>query len=191
MNKTSSTRGFTALFAALTIGAATTACKDEVITPAGDDERQVVVLEQGLNAYLVVTSDRAPVGSTISVEARLRAVGDDLSPTAFLANLHYDADRLEPVAVIALQDNVVRAVNLEAGPGLIKAAGAAANGLGTEILVSVTMKVIKPNYTASLSIDLDELTVVQGDFADKASDVRSLDAPVLFGTAVVEGSIQD
>ena len=177
---------FTALFAALTAGALVTACQDDPITPGGEQNQEVVVLDQGLNVYLVVTSDRAPIGSTISVEARVRAVGEDLNPTAFLANLRYDAELLEPVAVIAQRDDVVRAVNLQAGPGLIKAAGAAANGLGTEILVIVTMRVKKAGYTAALSIDLDELTVVQEKFADKASQVRTMEAPVLLGTLVVE-----
>ena len=146
------------------------------------------MLDQGLNTYLVVTSDRAQVGSTISVEAHVKAVGEDLNPTAFLANLRYDAAQLEPVAVITQRDGVIRAVNLEAGPGLIKAAGAAANGLGTEILVSVTMRVKESGYATSLSIDLDELTVVQGNFADKASQVRSMEAPIISGTVVVEST---
>ena len=176
---------FATLFTALTIVAVATACKDDPIMPEEEEDPAVVVLDRGLNAYLVVTSDKARVGSTISVEGRVKVVGEDLNPTAFLANLRYDAERLEPVAVIAQRDDVVRAVNLEAGPGLIKVAGAAANGLGTEILVIVTMRVKKAGYTAALSIDLDELTVVQGNFADKASQVRSMDAPVLSGTVVV------
>ena len=179
-------RRFSALCIAITVGAVATACEDDPMTAGEVEGQAVTVLDEGLNAYLVVSSDRARVGSTISVEARLKVVGEDLDPTAFLANLRYDAERLEPVAVIAQRDDVVRAVNLLAGPGLIKVAGAAANGLGTEILVTVTMKVTKANYTASLSIDLDELTVVQEKFADKASQVRTMAAPVLLGTLVVE-----
>ena len=182
---------FVALFTALTVGAIATACRDDPIMPEQEEGPAVVVLDRGLNAFLVVTSDRAPVGSTITVEAHVRAVGEDLNPTAFLANLRYDPERLEPVAVVTQRDDVVRVVNLEAGPGLIKAAGAAANGLGTEILVTVTMRVTKANYIASLSIDLDELTVVQENFADKVSQVRSIDAPVLSGTAVVENTTKD
>ena len=182
---------FATLFTALTIVAVATACKDDPIMPEEEEDPAVVVLDRGLNAYLVVTSDRARVGSTISVEARVRVVGEDLNPTAFLANLRYDAERLEPVAVIAQRDDVVRAVNLEAGPGLIKVAGAAANGLGTEILVIVTMRVKKAGYTAALSIDLDELTVVQGNFADKASQVRSMDTAVLSGTVVVGSTTKE
>ena len=182
---------FTALFTALTLGAVATACENDPITPAEEEGQSVVVLDRGLNAYLVVTSDRARVGSTISVEGRVKVVGEDLNPTAFLANLRYDAERLEPVAVIAQRDDVVRAVNLEAGPGLIKVAGAAANGLGTEILVIVTMRVKKAGYTAALSIDLDELTVVQGNFADKASQVRSMDTAVLSGTVVVGSTTKE
>ncbi len=182
---------FATLFTALTIVAVATACKDDPIMPEEEEDPAVVVLDRGLNAYLVVTSDRARVGSTISVEGRIKVVGEDLNPTAFLANLRYDAERLEPVAVIAQRDDVVRAVNLEAGPGLIKVAGAAANGLGTEILVIVTMRVKKAGYTAALSIDLDELTVVQGNFADKASQVRSMDTAVLSGTVVVGSTTKE
>ena len=182
---------FATLFTALTIVAVATACKDDPIMPEEEEDPAVVVLDRGLNAYLVVTSDKARVGSTISVEGRVKVVGEDLNPTAFLANLRYDAERLEPVAVIAQRDDVVRAVNLEAGPGLIKVAGAAANGLGTEILVIVTMRVKKAGYTAALSIDLDELTVVQGNFADKASQVRSMDTAVLSGTVVVGSTTKE
>jgi hypothetical protein len=157
-NKRLGNKRFAALLTALAVGAVATACEDDPIASAEEGIQPVVVLDNGLNAYLVVSSDLARVGSTISVEARIRAVGEDLNPAAFLANLRYDAERLEPVAVVGQQDDVVRAVNLEAGPGLIKAAGAAADGLGTEILVTVTMKVKQAGYTASLSIDLDELT---------------------------------
>ena len=177
-------RRFAALCTAISIGTVVTACDDDPITP--EEGQAFVVLDKGLNAYLVVSSDKARTGSTITVEAHVRVVGEDLNPTAFLANRRYDAERLEPIAVIAQNDNVVRAVNLEAGPGLIKAAGAAANGLGTEILVAVTMMVKQADYTASLSIDLDELTVVQNNFADMASQVRSMNRPILSGTAVIE-----
>ena len=57
-----------ALFTALTLGALVTACKDDPITPEGEQnpaDQEVVVLNQGLNSYLVVTSDRAQVGSII------------------------------------------------------------------------------------------------------------------------------
>lgn len=94
--------------------------------------------------------------------------------------------RRHPLAVITQNDNVVRAVNLDSDPGLIRAAGAAANGLGTEILVTVTMRVKQANYTASLSIDLDELTVVQKNFADMARQVQSMDLPILPQTAIIE-----
>ncbi len=177
-------RQFAALCTAISLGTVVTACDDDPTTP--EEGQAVVVLDKGLNAYLVVNTDKARTGSTISVEARVRAVGEDLNPTAFLANLRYDAERLEPIAVIAQQDNVMRAVNLEAGPGLIRAAGAAPNGLGTEILVAVTMRVKQADYIASLSIDLDELTVVQKNFADMAHQVRSMDRPILSQTAIVE-----
>ena len=179
-------RQFAALCAAISIGAVVTACDDDPITP--EEGQTFVVLDKGLNAYLVVSSDKARTGSTITVEAHVRVVGEDLNPTAFSANLRYDPERLEPIAVIAQKDNVVRAVNLEAGPGLIRAAGAAANGLGTEILVAVTMMVKQADYTASLSIDLDELTVLQKNFADMAHKVQLMDRPILSRTDVVENN---
>ena len=173
-----------ALCTAISIGTVVTACDDDPITP--EEGQAFVVLDKGLNAYLVVNSVKVPVGSTVSVEARVRAVGEDLNATAFLANLRYDAESLVPIAVIAQKDNVVRAVNLEAGPGLIKAAGAAPNGLGTEILVAVTMRVKQADYAASLSIDLDELTIVQENFADKASEMKPMDRAISAETEIVE-----
>ena len=172
-----SIRQCAALCTVISVCAVVTACDDDPTKPG--EAQELVVLDKGLNAYLVVSSDKAGVGSTISVEARIRAVGEDLNPTAFLANLSYDAERLTPVDVILQQDNVVRAVNLQAGPGLIKAAGAAPDGLGTEILVAVTMRVKQADYTASLSIELEELTVVQKNFTDMAYQVRSLDRTII------------
>ncbi len=179
-----SVRQCVALCTVIAICAVVTACDDDPTKPG--EAQEVVVLDKGLNAYLVVSSDKARTGSTITVEAHVRVVGEDLNPTAFSANLRYDPERLEPIAVIAQKDNVVRAVNLEAGPGLIRAAGAAANGLGTEILVAVTMMVKQADYTASLSIDLDELTVLQKNFADMAHKVQLMDRPILSRTDVVE-----
>ena len=181
--QTTGIRRLVALAAALSVGAVIGACEDDPLT-AGEAEASVV-LDKGLNAYLVVDSDKARSGSTISVEARVRVVGEELNPTAFLANLRYDPERLEPVNVIPQQDEVVRAVNLQAGPGLIRAAGAAA-GLGTEILVAVTMRVKQADYLASLSIDLDELTVVQRSFADLAPQVKSLDRAISSRTQIIE-----
>jgi len=165
------------------VGAVLGGCQDDPITPGESD---IVVLDKGLNAYLVVSSDEAPVGSTISVEARIRIVGENLNPTAFVANVRYDAERLEPIELVPQQDGVMRAVNLQAAPGLIKAAGAAANGLGTEVLVAVTMRVKHADYAASISIDLDELTVVQENFADMAPEVKSMDRAISAETEVVE-----
>jgi hypothetical protein len=180
-----SMRRFAMLCTVILIGAVGTACDDDhpIMLEQG---HELVVMEQGINAYLVVSSDEEGSGSTIEVEARVRAVGEDLSPTAFLANLRYDSDYLEPVTVIPQDDDVVRAINLEYAPGIIKAAGASADGLGTEIMVAVTMKVKKAGYMTSLSIDLDELTVLEKDFSDVTHKVQSIDEPILFRTAIIE-----
>ena len=180
-----SIRRFAMLYTAILIGAVATACDDDhpIMLEQG---HELVVMEQGINAYLVVSSDEEGSGSTIEVEARVRVVGEDLSPTAFLANLRYDTDYLEPVTVIPQDDDVVRAVNLEYAPGIIKAAGAGADGLGTEIMEAVTMKVKKAGYMTSLSIDLDELTVLEKNFSDVTRKVQSIDEPILFRTAIIE-----
>ena len=62
---------------------------------------------------------------------------------------------------------MIRVLNLEAGPGLIKAAGAAPDWLATETMLIVEMRVKQADYIGSLSIALDELTVIQENFADK------------------------
>ena len=180
-----SIRRFAMLCTVILIGAVATACDDDhpIMLEQG---HELVMMEQGINAYLAVSSDEEGSGSTIEVEARVRAVGEDLNPTAFLANLRYDTDYLEPVTIIPQDDDVVRATNLEYAPGIIKAAGASADGLGTEIMVAVTMKVKKTGYMTSLSIDLDELTVLEKDFSDVTRKVQSIDEPILFRTAIIE-----
>ena len=163
-----SIRRFAMLCTVILIGAVVTACDDDhpIMLEQG---HELVMMEQGINAYLVVSSDEEGSGSTIEVEARVRAVGEDLNPTAFLTNLRYDSDYLEPVTVIPQDDDVVRAINLD-----------------TEIMVAVTMKVKKAGYMTSLSIDLDELTVLEKDFSDVTRKVQSIDEPILFRTAIIE-----
>ena len=48
------------------------------------------------------------------------------------------------------------------------------------------MKVKKAGYMTSLSIDLDELTVLEKDFSDVTRKVQSIDEPILFRTAIIE-----
>jgi hypothetical protein len=154
----------------LLVAAVLAACEDTV-NPGTED---VVVLEKGLNVFLVVSDDHASTGGIITIEAHVRVVGEALTPTGFFADLHFDPDRLEPVEIAEQQDGVVRAVNLEANPGLARAAGAAPAGLGTETLFAVNMRVMQADYMGSLSILLEELIVLEQGFANLAAEAAVL-----------------
>ena len=150
----------------LVLGVAFVGCQESV----HPDSYEALVFESGLNVFVVVSDGDASAGSIITIEARLRVVDEAITPTGFFADLHFDPDRLEPVEIPVQQDGVVRAVNLEAGPGLTRAAGAAPAGLGTETLFAVNMRVIQADYMGSLSIHLEELIVLEQGFADLAAE---------------------
>jgi hypothetical protein len=155
------------LIAAIT-AAGFAACAEEPTTPVSGEEAN---LPEGLNVYLTVDDRQAAPGSSVRVTGKVRAVGVDLTPTGFLVRLTYDETKLEPVAARTLEDGVLRAVNLKVAPGLVKAAGASANGLSTDILFELDMKVKKAGYAEDLSIAVDELGVIERNFADFAADV--------------------
>ncbi|MGD2152678.1 MAG: cohesin domain-containing protein [Gemmatimonadales bacterium] len=144
------------------------ACAEEPTTAGSGEETN---LPEGLNVYLTLDSWQAAPGTNVRVTGKVRAVGVDLTPTGFLVRLSYDPAKLEPVAARSLDDGVLRAVNLGVAPGLVKAAGASANGLNTDVLFELDMKVKKAGYAAGLSIAVDELGVVERNFADFAADV--------------------
>ncbi|UCC83097.1 MAG: hypothetical protein JSW46_19450 [Gemmatimonadota bacterium] len=156
----------------LLIGAITAAsfagCADEPTTPGGGEEAN---LPQGLNVYLTLDDRQASPGSSVRVTGKVQAVGVDLTPTGFLVRLNYDPAKLEPIAARSLEDGVLRAVNIGVGPGLVKAAGASADGLSTDLLFELDMKVKKAGYAEDLSIAVDELGVIERNFADHAADV--------------------
>lgn len=164
--------------------AALSGCRDD---PAAPDSGREVVLTPGLTAYVVVDRERAPVGATVRIAVNLRVVGEDVTPTAYLATLEYDPDHLEPVAALDLRDGVERAVNLHPGPGRIRAAGAAANGLGTDMLFAVELQVTHADYAAALSLDVGELIVLEGDFANLAGRVTVVPTPLPERAMVREG----
>jgi hypothetical protein len=144
------------------------ACADEPTTPRSGEEAN---LPQGMNVYLTVGDRQAAPGSSVRVTGKVQAVGVDLTPTGFLVRVTYDPAKLEPVAARSLEDGVLRAVNIGVAPGLVKAAGASANGLSTGVLFELDMKVKKAGYAEDLSIAVDELGVIERNFADLAADV--------------------
>lgn len=150
------------------VAAGFAACADEPTTPRSGPEAN---LPQGINVYLTVDDRQAAPGSIVRVTGKVQAVGVDLTPTGFLVRLTYDPAKLEPLAARSLEDGVLRAVNIEVAPGLVKAAGASANGLSTDVLFELDMRVKKAGYAEELAIAVDELGVIERNFADLAADV--------------------
>ena len=149
-------------------------CKDELASPDSTprpEPTEPVVLQSGVNAYLVVTGANEPVGSVLAVEARIGSTDEDQTPTAFVASLYYDHSRLEFLESVDLSDGVLRFANPEAAPGMAKIAGAAANGLNTDSLFVARMRVLESGYLDGLRLELRELGILERDFADVASDV--------------------
>ncbi|MGD2215565.1 MAG: hypothetical protein PVJ64_02365 [Gemmatimonadales bacterium] len=153
----------------LTLAAGFSACADEPTRPAESAEE--AALSPGVNVYLTLDNEAATPGSHITVTGKVRAVGVELTPTGYFVDLLYDPEKLEPVAAATLDDEVLRAINLEAGPGLVKAAGAAANGLKSDVLFELEMKVKAEGYADGLEVQVHELTVLEKNFMDVSPDV--------------------
>ena len=158
----------------LTIGlacaAGPTGCDDE--PGPRDAAPQPVDLQPGANVYLVVSTTEAAPGEEIRIEARVSVGGAEMTPTAFVARLRYDPGRLVLIESVPLDDKVVRAANLAAGPGLARFAGAAAAGIGSETLFGVRARVARPGYAAGLAVELDELDVLEGGVRDVAAQTH-------------------
>lgn len=151
-------------------------CRDEPTRPESWEE---AALSPGVNVYLTLDNDAATPGSRITVTGKVRAVGVELTPTGYLVHLLYDPERLEPVEAATLDDGVLRAINLAAGPGLVKAAGAAADGLKSDVLFQIEMEVAADGYADGLEVQVHELTVVEKNFMDVALDVVMPPQPVI------------
>ena len=150
-------------------------CEDDPASPTGDPLQEPsgpVVLQSGVNAYLVVTGANEPVGSILSLEARIRSTDEDQTPTAFVASLYYDHSKLEFLESVDLGDGVLRFANPQAAPGMAKVAGAAANGLNTDRLFVARMRVLESGYLDGLRLELPELGILERGFADVASEVH-------------------
>lgn len=149
--------------------AALAGCWDEPTAPIQEGEQEI--LQPGLNVYLTIDKADGAPATLVHVVAKVRAVAVDLTPTGFQVALEYDPERLEPVAVTRIGDGVLRAVNLSAGPGLIRAAGAAPSGLDSDVLFAVDLKIKAPGYGETLRLDVRELTVLEDNFADASADI--------------------
>ena len=145
---------------------------------------QPAVLQQGVNAYLIVSHTVQPVGGVVTVTANIGTLEGEATPTAFNASLRFNNERLEFLESIDLSDGALRFTNPDAAPGVAKIAAAAPNGFSSEKLFSVYMKVLKPNYLEGLALDLHELGLVERGAANIAPEVHvnssvSTEAPVM------------
>ncbi|MDH3290203.1 MAG: hypothetical protein OEO20_12050 [Gemmatimonadota bacterium] len=173
----------TLLAAAVTVGLALaagfSACADEPVGAAGHGEE--AVLTSGVNVYLTLDRETATPGSRVTVTGKVRTIDLELTPTGFVVDVLYDPEKLRPIEAATLDDGVLRAINLAADPGLIKVAGAAADGLRGDVLFAVHMEVIETGYSPSLKARVHELTVIENNFMDVTPSVVVPPHPVVVG----------
>jgi hypothetical protein len=165
------------------VGLGVMACEEDTIEP---DQQTPVVLEQGVNVYLVVSAANLANGTEFWAEARVRVVRQELTPTAFVANLRYDPASVEFLGMLPMDDDVLRVANPDFEPNAIRVAGAAADGFGTETLFGVRMRVKRADYLAGLAVELDELDVLEQDFAEVSADAAVRGDAVESGIPVLE-----
>ncbi len=169
---------------AILVGMAVMACDEEAMMEPG--QQTPVVLEQGVNVYLVVSGANLANGAEFWAEARVRVVRQELTPTAFVANLRYDPASVEFISMLPMDDDVLRVANPDFEPNAIRVAGAAADGFGTETLFGVRMRVKRADYLDGLAVELDELDVLEQDFAEVSADAAVRRDAVESGIPVLE-----
>ena len=176
-------RGIAATLTAVLLGMGVMACDEKTMEP---DQQTPVILEQGVNVYLLVSGANLANGTEFWAEARVRVVQEELTPTAFVANLRYDPASVEFIGMLPMDDDVLRAANPDFEPNAIRVAGAAADGFGTETLFGVRMRVKRADYLTGLAVELDELDILEQDFAEVSADATVRDDAVEIGIQVLE-----
>lgn len=125
-----------------------------------------------LSAGISASDPRAAPGDVVLLSVRVKRGTSAPTPTGFVISLRYDASRLAPVGDASpTGDNTLRTVNLHAGTGLVKAAGAAPSGFTSDTLFAVKMRVKEKGWSDGLALDVGEMDIVQRNFADVAAAV--------------------
>lgn len=128
-----------------------------------------------LEARITAQPPEADTGQAVTLRVKLRRGRDSpYNPTSFLASLRYDTASLVPVEVVepaGRAKTAMRAVNPAAGPGLVRAAGAAPDGFRTATLFAVRMKVGAAGWKRSLSLDLSELWVTRDSLGEVSARI--------------------
>lgn len=183
------TRSATDWLATLALVGAVVACGEDAPTQspsAPGEPSEPTTVGSDMSVSLLVDDTDAEPGDTVLVAAEVRE-GADATPTGFVASLGYDAGSLAPAGQPAVEGDGMRVVNLEAGDGEVRAAGAAADGFSTPTLFAVEMEVRGDGYVEGLDLRMEELDVVENGFADVASRLPPVTGALEGGAAVEPG----
>lgn len=131
-----------------------------LVAVACNDRRVVEPAARPQSVAYITLSDSTPnAGDTVRVAVRLRAGVDVGSVGSFAATLRYDQSSLTMVDEASLTDAALRAVNATES-GVVRAAGAAAEGFGDAPLFAVRLRVVHPHALRSMRLELSELNAV-------------------------------
>ena len=130
------------------------------LVAACSDRRPVDPAPQPQAFAYVTLSDSAPsAGDTVRVAVRLRADLEIGSVGSFSATLRYDRAALTMASEAAVGDGALRAVNLTEA-GVVRAAGASADGFGDAPLFVVQFRVARPQGIRDIRLDFSEINAV-------------------------------
>jgi hypothetical protein len=127
---------------------------------ACNDRRPVEPAARPQAVAFITLSDSAPhAGDTVRVAVRLRAGIEIGSIGSFSATLRYDRSALTMIDEVPASDAALRAINgTEAG--VVRAAGAAAEGFADAPLFTVRLRVTRPQALRSMQLEFSELNAV-------------------------------
>lgn len=164
---------------ALLLALLVAACGEDVTAPQapGPETEEPATVASDMSVDLVVSDLDAGAGETVTVAAEVSA--GDVTPTGFVAALGYDPALLAPAGEVEIEESEgLRVVNLRAGDGDVRAAGAAADGFARSTLFAVRMEVRKDGWASSLRLGMEELDIVENGFADMAARIPDVGSAV-------------
>lgn len=151
------------------------ACGEEAIQGPRGDHADSPGPEAGRTVLprltLTGASPDADIGDTLELGIRLRRRPGGMTPTGYAVTLRHDPDLLEPIEAVGRDGPGLSVVNAAAGPGRVRAAGAAPDGLADGELVTVRMRVRGPGWRRTLRLDVGSLDVLERGFADVAPEI--------------------
>lgn len=161
-----------ALLAAAVLALA--ACGEELIQapePAGEEEAgpDPSAAAAPPRLTLDVPAGEAAPGDEVTLEVALERRPGGLTPTGYALTLRFDPGKLEPLSAAGRDGPGLHVVNPEAGPGRVRLAGAAPDGLGDGRLAEVRLRVTGTGWRESLHLEVGSMDVLERDFAEVAA----------------------